>query len=208
MMPQSDVDNKKLFSELIKKQMLVLGPDITLAKVHNVTGLTVNVDGEVQDIQGDPQVLLQSLINQFVELSGMIVKKTMESILTSYPSMAGLAVSGMVIPAATVAIPSQPTAQTVQAASVQPAVESVTGSMPQQNLNQSQTQTIHSEPPPMTAMKLDSLSPNVSATDKKDVGNPDAFSQKEMEDLNKALEELSNSPISTEANPTQANMSN
>lgn len=205
-MPQSDTDNKKLFSELIKKQMLVLGPDITLAKVHNVAGLTVNVDGEVQDIQGDPQVLLQSLINQFVELSGMIVKKTMESILTSYPSMAGLAVGGLGMPTAPVAtqqaMPVEPPqTQTMQTVSSQSSASSTNG-------NSVAANTPHQEPPPMTAMKLDSLNSNQQISEKKAVGSPDAFSQKEMEDLNKALEELSNAPVSADTSPATGNNAN
>jgi len=94
MQPQTDGDYKKLFTELIKKQMIILGPDITMAKVKNVEGIQVNEQGEVVNVQGDPQAVLQSLINQFVELSGMIVKKTMESILTTYPGMAGVALNG------------------------------------------------------------------------------------------------------------------
>lgn len=102
MQPQTDSDYKKIFTELIKRQMVVLGPDITLAKVKNVQGVEVNEQGEVTNIQGDPQALLQLLINQFVELSGAIVKKTMESILNTYPGMAGMAVNAVV---------SQPTVQ-------------------------------------------------------------------------------------------------
>lgn len=94
MQPQTDGDYKKLFTELIKKQIIVLGPDITMAKVKNVEGIQVNGQGEVVSVQGDPQAILQNLINQFVELSGLIVKKTMESILTTYPGMAGVALNG------------------------------------------------------------------------------------------------------------------
>lgn len=78
-------NNKRIFSEVIKRQIAILGPDITLAKVKNVPGIEVNSTGEVVNLQGDPQVLLQELINQFVELSGLIVKKTMESILATHP---------------------------------------------------------------------------------------------------------------------------
>ncbi len=90
---RNESEYKQIFTQLIKKQMLVLGPDITLAKVKNVPGIAVDSSGEVTSIQGEPQALLQSLINQFVELSGMIVKKTMESILTSYPGLDGLSVA-------------------------------------------------------------------------------------------------------------------
>jgi len=82
---QSQQDYQKIFTEIIKKQILVLGPDITLAKVRNVQGLEIDSSGQVTKIIGDPQVILQKLIDQFVELSGMIVKKTMESILSTYP---------------------------------------------------------------------------------------------------------------------------
>ena len=45
----------------------------------------IDSTGAVVAISGDPQVLLSQLIDQFVELSGLIVKKTMESILMSHP---------------------------------------------------------------------------------------------------------------------------
>ena len=68
--------DKKVISELIKRQMAILGPDITLARVKNVLGIQVALDGEVVSIDRDPQVVLTDLANQFVELSGLIVKKT------------------------------------------------------------------------------------------------------------------------------------
>jgi len=86
MQPQSENDYKKLLSEVIKKQIVILGPDITLAKARNVKGLTVTDDGTVTAISGNPQELIQSLIDQFVQLSGLIVKKTMEPLLTGFPS--------------------------------------------------------------------------------------------------------------------------
>ena len=85
-------NNKHIFTEVIKRQMAILGPDITLAKVRNVPGIEVDSTGQVTNIIGDPHLLLQNLINQFVELSGLIVKKTMESILASHPD--GLAIVG------------------------------------------------------------------------------------------------------------------
>jgi hypothetical protein len=78
-------DYKKLLTEVIQKQMVILGPSITLAKARNVKGLTVDDQGTVTDMQGPPQELIQSLIDQFVQLSGLIVKKTMEPLLSLYP---------------------------------------------------------------------------------------------------------------------------
>ncbi len=85
MQPQTEADYKRLLTEVIQKQMVILGPSITLAKARNVKGLTVADDGTVVNIQGQPQELIQGLIDQFVQLSGLIVKKTMEPLLSAYP---------------------------------------------------------------------------------------------------------------------------
>lgn len=82
---QPGQDYKKLLTEVIKKQIVILGPGITLAKARNVKGLTISDDGTVTDMQGQPQELIQALIEQFVQLSGLIVKKTMEPLLSAYP---------------------------------------------------------------------------------------------------------------------------
>lgn len=74
---------RQVLSELIRKQMTILGSDITLAKVSNVHEIQVDESGNVVAVTGDPQAVLQKLINEFVELSGLIVKKTMESIVNS-----------------------------------------------------------------------------------------------------------------------------
>ncbi len=78
-------DYRVIISEVIKKQMIILGPEITLSRTRNVKGLKVDDSGEVLEISGPPQELIQELINQFVQLSGLIVQKTMEPILASYP---------------------------------------------------------------------------------------------------------------------------
>jgi hypothetical protein len=85
---QPNTDYKKLLTEVIQKQMVILGPSIALAKARNVKGLTVADDGTVVNIDGQPQELIQGLIDQFVQLSGLIVKKTMEPLLSVYPGVA------------------------------------------------------------------------------------------------------------------------
>ena len=94
---QPTTDYKKLLTEVIQKQMVILGPSIALAKARNVKGLTVGEDGTVVNIDGQPQELIQGLIDQFVQLSGLIVKKTMEPLLALYPS----AVADTLVKAAT-----------------------------------------------------------------------------------------------------------
>jgi len=87
-MPEISLDQyKSLLTEIIKKQIIILGPDISLVKARNVAGLLVASDGSVTEIKGDPQQALQALIDQYVSLSGLIVKKTMEPLLSKYPSL-------------------------------------------------------------------------------------------------------------------------
>ena len=180
MQPTSDTDYKSLFSQLIKKQMLVLGPDITLAKVRNVTGLTVDINGDVQKIDGDPQAMLQNLINQFVELSGMIVKKTMESILTSYPGMMAMAASTAFGGTPATQASSQPTKPTVStdtsAGSVMPEIKT-----PEPQSTDKPVST-PIEPPSMASVNLESLSQ--PAVEPKKPEEPKAFTGQEMADLN------------------------
>jgi len=94
--------------------MVILGPSITLAKARNVKGLTVADDGTVVNIDGQPQELIQGLIDQFVQLSGLIVKKTMEPLLSMYPGAAVQAVAGIIPPVPVVEQPTQtPTTTTM-----------------------------------------------------------------------------------------------
>lgn len=76
---------KALISEIIAKQTIILGPDIAVLKARNVAGLEVDDKGRVMAINGDSTKVLQQLINEYVELSGMIVKNALGSIFEKYP---------------------------------------------------------------------------------------------------------------------------
>ncbi len=114
MQPGKNTDYKKLLTEVIQKQMVILGPGITLAKARNVKGLVVDDSGTVTEIQGPPQELIQGLIDQFVQLSGLIVKKTMEPLLSSYPD--GAMNQDQPMQAATPPTPQEPKANPAQEA--------------------------------------------------------------------------------------------
>jgi|GEM_PF-906631 len=195
MQPQSDSDYKKIFTQLIKKQMIVLGPDITLAKVKNVQGIQVNEQGEVTDIQGDGQALLQLLINQFVELSGAIVKKTMESILTTYPAMAGMAV-GAVAPQMTPQTP-------VQSASTPPR---------EQSPSQQEPVVLGANPFSDSFSTPAQAQQETSSTDQ----NNSQMPKDDMDTINKALSELntasnmtpSQTPLENKSSGVQESKSN
>jgi len=78
---------KALLSEIISKQIVILGPAISVIKARNVSGLSVSDEGKVLDITGDPETALKQLIDQYVELSGQIVKNALGTIFEKYPSV-------------------------------------------------------------------------------------------------------------------------
>jgi len=78
---------KALLSEIIAKQSVILGPEISVLKARNVPGLTISDDGNVLEIKGDGNAVLQQLVNTYVELSGMIVKNALGSIFERYPDI-------------------------------------------------------------------------------------------------------------------------
>jgi len=80
-------DHQALMSDLVKKQMVMLGPNLVLSKARQVAGLTVAEDGTVQAISGDPQKALQDLANTFMELSGQIAQMTLNALLEKYPGV-------------------------------------------------------------------------------------------------------------------------
>lgn len=80
-------DYKEILTEIIEKQTVILGPQIAVLKAKGVAGLSVTDDGKVLDITGDPQEVLQKVIDQYVALSGEIVKNAVNSVFAKYPSL-------------------------------------------------------------------------------------------------------------------------
>ena len=76
--------HEKLLTEVIQKQMALLGPNIALATARGVAGVTITDEGVVTSLSGDHQELTQKLIEQFMALSGLIVKKTLEPLLARH----------------------------------------------------------------------------------------------------------------------------
>ena len=78
---------KSLLSEIIQKQIVILGPGIAVLKAKNVSGLEITDDGKVTDIKGDPEQVLKQLIDIYVSLAGQIVKSALSSIFDKYSSI-------------------------------------------------------------------------------------------------------------------------
>jgi hypothetical protein len=83
----SPEDYKDILTEIIKKQAVILGPQIAVLKARNVAGITVSDDGIVSKIDADSNIALQQLIDQYVSLSGEIVKNAVNSVFAKYPSL-------------------------------------------------------------------------------------------------------------------------
>ena len=88
-MPDNN-EYKKMLSDLIQKQMVVLGPNIALDKARKITGLKVADDGTVLEVGGDPGLILKGVANEYMALSGQIAQMTLNTLLEKYPSMKGL----------------------------------------------------------------------------------------------------------------------
>jgi hypothetical protein len=74
---------QKLLTDAIRKQMLILGPQITFLKIHNVPSLTVSDDGTVVSLGEKPEETVTQFLEEFRELSAPLVKKTMQPLLSA-----------------------------------------------------------------------------------------------------------------------------
>lgn len=83
----SKEEYKQIFTEIIKKQIVILGPQIAVLKARSVEGLKVADDGTVTEITSSEKAILQRLIDAYVALSGEIVKNAVSSIFEKYPSI-------------------------------------------------------------------------------------------------------------------------
>lgn len=87
----ADVEEyKKMLTDLIQKQMVVLGPNIALDKARKIPGLKVTDEGMVLDMDGDPQLVLKGVANEYMALSGQIAQMTLNTLLEKYPTLKSL----------------------------------------------------------------------------------------------------------------------
>ncbi len=85
-MPQVE-DYKNMLSDLIKKQMVMLGPSVAVGTARKVAGLSVGDDGTVTALSGDPQVIMEGVATAYMNLSGQIAQMTIKTILEKYPTI-------------------------------------------------------------------------------------------------------------------------
>jgi len=77
----------EVMNEIISRQVIILGPEIAVLKARNVSGIVVSDDGKVADIKSSPSEAARELIDEYVKLSGQIVKSALGPIFTKYPTI-------------------------------------------------------------------------------------------------------------------------
>jgi hypothetical protein len=82
-MTNAATDYQKVLTEVLQKQIVILGPAITLVKARNVEGVHIDDSGRVTSLDGDPHALSVKVLEQFRELSPLLVKKTMRPLLSA-----------------------------------------------------------------------------------------------------------------------------
>lgn len=83
-------DYKKMLTELIQKQMVILGPNIALDKARQVPGVVVADDGSVTQVTGDPQMVLKGVADEYIALSPQVARMTLSLLGAKYPEVKGL----------------------------------------------------------------------------------------------------------------------
>lgn len=74
MSPQDDPANQ-FITDLIKKQIAIFGPNITLAQMKNIKGLEIDADGDVINITDQPDFIKKELLASWQSLSPFLAKK-------------------------------------------------------------------------------------------------------------------------------------
>lgn len=78
---------QNLLTDVIKKQMVILGPSVALGTAKKIGSLNITDDGTVSSINGDPKVAMQELAAAYMTLSGQISQNIFNSILGQYPEI-------------------------------------------------------------------------------------------------------------------------
>lgn len=78
---------KKFLSELIRRHMLILGPNIARDVAFGVQGLTIDSSGDVSAIAGDQLLITQDLIGGYTNLCAPVTQLITYQLLEQYPDI-------------------------------------------------------------------------------------------------------------------------
>lgn len=80
-------DYKKVISEIVRKQIEVVGPTIALAVARKVPTIKLAQDGTTLEIIGDPKIAFEQVVEAYITFSGEISKMILKSVMKSYPDI-------------------------------------------------------------------------------------------------------------------------
>jgi len=80
-------DYKKAISEIVKKQMEIVGPAVALSVAQKATFVKVSPSGDVLEIIGDPKSALEQVAEAYIAFSGEISKMILKSVIKSHPDI-------------------------------------------------------------------------------------------------------------------------
>ena len=80
-------DYKKAISDIIKKQMEIVGPVVALSVAQKATSVKVSPSGDILEIIGDPKSALEQVAEAYIAFSGEISKMILKSVMKSYPDI-------------------------------------------------------------------------------------------------------------------------
>lgn len=76
---------RQIISDMLGELNQVLDEHVVTRVARNVEGLELSETGEITSLNGDPQEIVQNLIDKFVGLSNTVVVKTLQPLLKQHP---------------------------------------------------------------------------------------------------------------------------
>lgn len=70
-------------NQLLQKLKVALGPEIVLVKVRKIKGISLTADNTIGNIREDPGLVSQQLVDQFNQLSPLLVNTLIKPYLAS-----------------------------------------------------------------------------------------------------------------------------
>ncbi len=80
-------DYKDFLTQYLRKQIVMLGPNVAISASRKIPGLGLNEKGEVVSLSGDAQVILNETLSQFKSLCGNVGQKSLDSLFDKFPGL-------------------------------------------------------------------------------------------------------------------------
>ncbi|MBI3684954.1 hypothetical protein HY250_00930 [Candidatus Azambacteria bacterium] len=78
---------KHIVTDLVKKQMEMIGPAVALSIARKVQNLKIDNAGETLDMGDDPKATLENVTDAYISFSGEIARMILRTVLKKYPDI-------------------------------------------------------------------------------------------------------------------------